>query len=70
MSNRLEVLAFLQKTSANLHKLARDRDTPLSAEMLRIADEIARETAKLEADLIEAGLLDAGLASPTAANEA
>jgi hypothetical protein len=37
--------------------------------MLRIADDIARETAALEAELLAAGLLDAGLMAPKAANE-
>ena len=64
MLDSLEILAFLQKTSVTLRKLARERASPVSPEMIRIADEIAHEAAKLEAELIDAELL-----TPRVANE-
>lgn len=69
MPERLEVLAFLQETTAKLHQLARELPSAVSPEMLRIADEIAHESAKLEAELLKEGLLDAGLGAPKAANQ-
>lgn len=69
MPERLEVLAFLHETSAKLHKLAREHPTVISPEMLKLADELARQSAKLESELLHEGLLDARLAAPKAANE-
>lgn len=66
MPERLEVLAYLQETTAKLHKLARERPTAISSEMIRLADEIARESAKLESELLGEGLLNAGLGAPKA----
>lgn len=68
VEERLEVLAFLQEMAARLHKLARENGGPISPEMLRIADEIARETAKIEVELLDAGLLDARLTTPKSPN--
>ena len=64
MSDRLEVLAFLQETSLMLRKLARERASLISPEMIRVADEIARDAANLEAELLDTGLL-----TPDAANK-
>lgn len=69
MPERLEVLAFLHETSAKLHKLAREHPTVITPGMLTLADELARQSAKLESELLNEGLLNAGLAAPKAANE-
>ena len=46
----------------NLRRLAREHPSSISAELIKIADEIAAEASVLEADLLGSGLLDAGLA--------
>jgi hypothetical protein len=69
MPKRLEVLAFLQETTTKLHKLAREHPSAISPEMLRIGDELAHESAKLESELLKEGLLNAGLGAPKAASQ-
>ncbi len=69
MSQRFEVLSFLQESAAKMRQMARERPCSISDEMIRIADDIAREASRLEADLIEEGLLDARLIPATAANQ-
>ena len=64
MPGRLEVLAFLQVSAAKMRRLAHDRPSTVSSELIRLADEIAIEAAKLEAELIGAGLV-----VPPAANQ-
>jgi hypothetical protein len=57
MQDRLEILAFFQETVASMHKLARDNPNVVSSELRRIADELAREAAQLESDLLHEGLI-------------
>jgi hypothetical protein len=45
----------------NLRRLAREHPGPISAELFKMADEIAAEASALEAELLGEGLLDAGL---------
>ena len=62
MPGRLEVLAFLQETAARMRQIASEqRQLSIAAELRLIADEIANEASRLEAELMQAGLLDAGL---------
>ena len=58
MSGRLEVLAFLQESATRLRQMARERPCSISANMIKIADDIARDAARLEAELVDAGLID------------
>jgi hypothetical protein len=57
MSQRLEVLSFLQESATTLRQMARDRPSSISPDMIRIANEIAHAAAKLEAELIDAELI-------------
>jgi hypothetical protein len=57
MPGRLEILRFLRESSQDMRGLAMTHPSKISADMLRIADEIAADAIKLEAELIEAGLL-------------
>lgn len=66
---RLEFLGVLQQSAMHLRRLARGRPSPIAAELLSMADEIATEAAALEGDLLDAGLLDAGLTRARAANQ-
>ena len=62
MPGRLEVLAFLQETATRMRQIASEqRQLSIAVELRLIADEIANEASRLEAELMEAGLLDAGL---------
>lgn len=58
----LEFLAFLQEAATTLRRLARERPSSISIELLRLADQIAADAARLEAKMLDDGLLDAGLA--------
>ncbi len=69
MPGRLDVLAFLQESATKLRQMARERPTSVSSDMIRIADDIAHEASRLEAELMATGLLDAALASSKAANQ-
>jgi aspartate/glutamate racemase len=48
---RLDVLAFLHQCATTMHKMARERPSSVSFEMIRIADEIAREAEGLKPSL-------------------
>jgi hypothetical protein len=61
MPGRLDVLAFLQESASKLRQMARERPSSISPEMMRIADDIAHEASRLEAELMDAGLLGAGM---------
>lgn len=51
MPQRLDVLAFLHQCATTMHKMARERPSSVSFEMIRIADEIAREAEGLKPSL-------------------
>ena len=57
MPGRIEVLSYLQECALKLRHLARERPSSISAEMVRIADEIAQQAGRLEAELIDAELI-------------
>jgi hypothetical protein len=54
MPGRHDVLAFLQESASKLRQMARERPSSISPEMMRIADDIAHEASRLEAELMDA----------------
>ena len=61
--DRVVVLEYLKQSVERMRELAKTGSDKLSAEMLALANQIAKDTASLEAELIEAGYL------PKLANE-
>lgn len=61
--DRVAVLEYIKQSVERLRDLAKANTDKLSADMLAIADKIAGDAAKLEAELVAAGYL------PKAANE-
>jgi hypothetical protein len=55
MPARLDILQFLEETALRMRRLAIDRPSSITADMLRIAADIAHEAALLEVELLDAG---------------
>ena len=55
MPARLDILQFLEETALRMRRLAIDRSSSITADMLRIAADIAHEAALLEVELLDAG---------------
>lgn len=57
MPNRLQVLQFLKDSARRIREIATANPSKVTADLLRIADEIEADAANLEAELIEAGVI-------------
>jgi hypothetical protein len=57
MPGRLQVLQFLRDSERRMREIAAQHPSAITPDLLRIANEIAADSAKLEAELIEAGLI-------------
>ena len=64
MPGRLQVLKFLRDSEKRMREIAAQHPSGITPDLLRIADEIAADAAKLESELVAAGLI-----VPRGANE-
>ncbi|HEX4194754.1 MAG TPA: hypothetical protein VHY80_16725 [Stellaceae bacterium] len=55
--DRIEILNYLKQSVKRMRELAQADPSPFGEALRTLADEIAVDTAKLEAELVEAGYL-------------
>jgi len=59
LTDRVDVLVFMQEAAAKLRRIAHEQPN-ISRELFSLADDLAREAGKLESELIDSGMLDGG----------